>query len=201
MESKIAANFIVMRTEDEEIFGVTDRGRSRSMGDIAKILGVKNANHVSAAVSLYFLHKNGLLWLTGGRSSVINDAEQIQYIRENLDALEALAEEIGPVVSNSKYVSAGRAFALCIEARDIGKYEKAVAFMRELCGLESPSPIVLKLQGRLVDNRVSKSKLPRTYIYGLMIKTFGFYVSGKKCETLRLGAQESFPSLGPVIEI
>jgi hypothetical protein len=193
--AKKSLPFLIMRTDDKKLFDIMDSGIIRTMGDLAKFHNIRYGNTVAAATKIVVAHQTGKLTWSGGSMASISRSSQLDYMNKHSVELEREAAFVNSIAREKKYFPITQGIALALESQEKGLIEKAHEFLEMTADVRPASEMPRKMRARLMDNATSKARLPRSYIYGLMIKAFKLFADGKSISTLRGTTGEEFPQL------
>lgn len=192
-----ACQFIVLRTDDEEVYKVLDSGIGRTVGDAIGNMGITLAKEVAAIAKLVLFYDNDVLTMRGagggGRASRITRSHVIDYIEEHQDELEKQAHYCTQLRANKNIVSPVLSGALLHLGKRSGKGD-IETFITNLY-LGGSQDAAFDLRERLIRNKDSKLKLNRDYIFGLMIKSYKSFLNGTRPGTLKIVEGEGYPKM------
>ncbi len=188
--------FLVLRTEDEEVYKVLDAGLSRTTGDALQQMGISAGKEVAAVALMVLRYDYGAITSFGNnrdKCNRITRSKVIDYIEEHHKALEKETAEVMALRAQKRILSTsiGAAFLHLANRRGIGD---PWSFIRNLY-LGGTQDSAFDLRERLIKNNSAKLKLPREYIFGLVIKAYKSFVNGTRPGVLKIIEGEEFPKL------
>ena len=197
--SKKACQFLVMRTDDDELFKVIDCGASRTVADV---LGGSYIRESAAAVKYVLCFKKGTISPNGNgpathktKLSTTPRGEIIEYVLENQKELASYAAFARSLYGQQPLLSVAQAVAL--QHLVFLKYksvEKCQQFLSSVY-LGKSDDSASDLRDRLTKNVATVHKLPMNYIFALLIKAYRSYHNGTRPGVLKMADGETFPSL------
>lgn len=187
--------FAVMRNAKKEIFKVIDSGIKRTGGDALATCGVKNASWISAIIKSYNAIKKQRSQDTRQSGGLSNSQVLSMYFPN-----ERLWQEIfkkAQMYYNdfSKIINGSTIGGLYAVFHEISPSD-AEAFFDGLCkGVAlTESDAVFVLRQRLMNDKMSKGRLPQQYKLALMIKAWNLFRAGKPAKILKWNSiDEEFP--------
>lgn len=198
VDSGITCPFLVLKTDDDEIYKIMDCGLKRSLNDVA---GLPHTSPIStvAAVALHYV--NGTLTCRAGATGLgkkISRIHMLEYMEANSEDIQRALEFIEPLYQKSHLMSRtlGASFIFCAGLK--GLHEKAKEFMTRVFEGTSPNTSAHDLRERLIKNSMTKSthtKLKTGYVFALTIKAFRSYCNGTRPGVLKVGEDEDFPQI------
>jgi hypothetical protein len=194
VESNLAQPFILMRTDDEELYKVLDCGKPRSVSDVVRI---PVSGQCSAAASLALGYQRKTLTLLGFKKRN-SRVEQIEFVEKNSVELLAAVQLAARLTSNHLNLiakSATAAFQFLCEPRH---GERSEAFLNHVYTGDLPESITFVLRERFTKHRMEvKGAMPAQAGLALLIKSFNMHYTGAKFNRygLRLEDGEAFPEI------
>ncbi len=196
VESDRAQPFILMRTDDEELYKVLDTGAKRTVADA---LGIINGNMVTAIANLALGYDKKLL-TPMSYAKKISRVELIEYVEKNAEALQdagQLGSRLTSCHLNLVAKSVPSAFAF-LARRNFG--QRADEFLMHVYSGDQPDGITSILRDRYLKSRVGTTRnanLPSQMALALMIKAFNVSVKGTTLSksALRMQDGEAYPQI------
>ena len=187
-ESGIAQTFLVMESDDEELFKVIDAGVKRTVGDA--LIGCTYSASIPAVARWVMAYELQSVSKTAfsGASAVAKKFTQIEIINYCQDNLEPLTEAMSyctPLYNNTKLMPLAVAGALyCIAAQKDDYIDKGRDFLQKvyISGGENAAG---DLRNRLIGNKGSRSKIPPGYLFGLSLKALKSFCNDTRPATLK----------------
>jgi hypothetical protein len=185
--------FILMRTDDEELYKVIDSGIKRTVGDAC---GLMNGGAITAVANLVCAYEKGQL-TTLSFTKKPNRVELIEYVESHANEVTMAVQMASRLTTKMNLVSKSVPGAFLVLARrEHG--EKADAFLMHVYTGNLPDSACALLRDRFLKSRVSSaSSLPSQYALALMIKAFNAHIKNSKVGTLKMVDGESFPKIIP----
>ncbi len=203
VKSGMACPFVIMRTPDKSVFDVTDQGRSRSMGVLAKQHGVAYYNDIaSTVVKILVMKKWPDSW--GGptmtRKLGVERSAIVASIVKHKDILEELATWNINAAKGKRFISRTIGLSLLFLAHEKGELENAKKFLSEVYGLAaSTSPVSLLLHNRLVENAIEGSqhseRLPVRTIMAFTVKAYVAWRDKRDLRIIKMVDNELMPKI------
>lgn len=205
VQSGIKTPFLVMESQDDELYRVLDCGIKRTVSD--GLIGVQFAAKMPSMARYILVYTNGLL--TRGLSSVsvvsnrgasvdlFTTSSLIEFCESNREDMEQSLAFCSPLYSKRKIFALSMGAALHFIASQSGKGPEAESFLSSLYGgHDSSGDARINLAiARLEENSKSRAKLPNTYIFGLVIKAFVAVVKNQPLKVLRWCEGEEIPQI------
>lgn len=193
IESNTTQQFLMMDTDDEELYKVLDCGLRRTVGDAAHIC---NAPSAGAVAMLAIAYKNdGLTTFNVIRSKRPSRIEIIEFLQRNDQEIQDAISIMSHLTNkNQNFAPKTVGAALILLGKPM--YGELVSeFMAQVYSGGSPESCCFDLRERFIKMRMSRGKYPSQYYFGLMIKTLNCFIKGTRLGTLRMGEDESFPKI------
>jgi len=193
VQSGRAQKFLLLKTNEPEIFKIVDCGLKRAIGDSMQLA---NATNVSAAARWILAIEKGQVGpLSGSANATMTRSEIMDFISANNDELQSFYTLVNSFYKGSKLLprSAAAAFLWLAYQRGAEVFETAEAMLEKLYSGKNCDGAINDLRNRLISNTGSRAKLPGGYVMGLLIKTFKAVMEGKKSIVLRFIENEKYP--------
>lgn len=175
---------------DGDTFDTIDCGVKRNGSDTLSLLGEKNTNVLSAAISFLINMERGSLT----HRPKISNAE----IRRKLEHTPEIRRSVGFVSSFSKpcLMPASNLAGLhyLFAKVNVGVADCFVDGVINGTGLSEDSPI-FQLREKLIASKLRRLSFPRAYWPALAIKAWNLFFLDKQVKYLRLLETEKFPSI------
>jgi len=203
LQSGKGQSFLVMESNDEELYKVIDAGLRRTVAD--GIIGIQFAKSMPSIARWVQAYDTRNCQQTSrspseasvkpGTTSWPTQCELIDYCISNQEVLSEAASYVNALYTQTKLLplSIGGAVYALAAARN-GRLEKAKTFLQQVY-LEGGSSAAGDLRNRLIANRGSKSKIRAGYLFGITIKAFKSYCNGTRPGVLKWSKDEDFPSI------
>jgi len=197
---------LVLRTDDEKLFGVIDSGISRTAADALMQLNHHNAQVVAAAARIICMYDKGLLTRFGSsqmkktiesetelKITVVSRGDIISYSQTHADTLMEFSKLACDLYREKSILPKSLSCAFLEIAARKNK-EKAIEFISHVYRGDT-TDIAYLLRERFIKNKILHSNAPQSYQFGLLIKAFKAFLSGVKLEVLKIVDGEPFPKL------
>lgn len=192
IESGTTQQFLMMDTDDDELYKVLDCGLKRSVGDAAHI---NNSTMVCASASLALGYLNSTLtqfsYLKKNQRS-----EMIEFVQKHDEQLQEAHRLMGSLTGHHQNLAprtVGAAFVVI--SRMAGHSDRGVDFMSHVYAGDVSGTACHDLRERFIRMRMEKAKYPSQYYLALMIKAFNSYTQGTRPAQLRMQDSESYPKI------
>lgn len=199
VQSGKAQTFLVLQSNDEELYKVIDAGLRRTVSD--GLIGIQYSKSIPSIARWVQAYETRTLQpsnRTGGealkkRINAPTQCELIDYCLGNQEILSEAARFTNPLYEQTRLLPLSMGGAIyVINASRNGHLEKAKSFLKQVY-LEGGNTAAGDLRNRLIANRGVKSKLPPGYIFGITIKAFKSYYNGTRPGVLKWAKDEEFP--------
>lgn len=190
-------SFIVLRTNDIDLFKVTDAGIKRQVSD--GLHGVNNALVVAAASRWVRNYELGILTVNAHSSHgaeykraghAASQIELIEYAEDHKDILQECATFCHSLYQSSRLIPSSITTALMVIAADKGHKKEAESFITSLYNGEGNSSSAHDMRNRLIVNKGARAKLPAGYMFALILKAFKSYLNGTRPGSLKINDSE-----------
>lgn len=195
VESGKNAPFIVMRSNDEELYKIIDCGIGRSLADA--IYGSQYAKCIAAATRLVLVYDSGLITSTSsnavGSKKTLTRGSVLDYIEKHKDALAEQSSFIYSLYSQSRITATSISTAfLHIASRKTP--EKAREFITNVYTGEAIDSSK-DFRDRMIKQMGSKGRFRQEYVFALLIKAWKSFKNGTRPGTLKIADGEVFPQI------
>ena len=170
--------FIVMTSDDAELYKILDAGIKRKVSDVFS--QVLNAKDITAFGG------------NGGKGTP--RGEQIQFMNDNMELLSASITFCRPLYSANRIIPLSQSSAIYVLAK-LKNLDGAEKFLSNVYDGGDYGTVEREMHQRAVKNATSTAKVPHTYMFGLLIKSLNAVREGKKSIMLRLTEGEDYPLL------
>jgi hypothetical protein len=186
LRSGKAQQFLVMESNDEELYKVIDAGLRRTVGD--GLIGMPYAKLIPSiarwvkayeAQAIFFSQRFGADAKTGRNKSAATQVEMIEYCISNHVLLSEAAGFVNKMYAETKLLptSIGGAIYVIGENRNLGN--KHQDFLEKVY-IEGGTNAAGDLRNRLIADRGSKAKLGKGYIFAITMKALKSYCNGTR---------------------
>lgn len=198
IQSNTTQKMLVTRGVPYEAFATIDSGKNRSIGDVASIAGVTNANSVSSAarvmMQLELIHE-----VSDEHSLRPTRAELLDYTLKNNDQLQTSYKAI---IRSRVSILLGVAGPIALHAilSKAGLGERADQFFLELgTGLFDRDDVThyppYQFRQKLIQLRSGRARFQLPVFVAMTIKAWNAFISGKRLQLLRFSPGETFPKI------
>lgn len=198
IESGMAAPFILMECDDEQLYKIIDAGMKRTIGDV--LIGASQACLIGAAARWVINYDKQELSASHDRTyssgGFTTRGQVIDYVEKNMQPLQADAALCLPLYREWPILPVSTAVAIMhIAKRNPIDSDRVETFFRNVYSGESRGDSSWDLRERCLKNSASKAKLPKQHIFALTIKALKSYLNGTRPGVLKFIAGEEFPRL------
>jgi len=190
VRSGVPCQFIVMESNDEDLFSVIDAVMRRTEADVT---GVKNGVNIAAASRLILAYEKRMFASVNssisGCTTCLSRSDVIDFIVNNDAKLQAIHSQVRLFgkKQNLLPLTIGSLIMWIFKSNP-----KAIEFLKEVYGGNGSSSAI-DLRERIIRNKLSKSKLPGNYILALTLKACRSYMNGVRPGVLKVTDGEEFP--------
>jgi hypothetical protein len=203
VESRRGQWFLVMKSNDEELYKVIDSGLRRNVGDALIGLPYGRAfSSIARWVQAYWARlitqqtKDPHTAMLGRKTTrSMSQAAVIEYCEEHAAILGEAAAFTNHLYEQTRILPLSMGGALYVIGKTTGHEEKAQAFLRQVYVEGGSHSAANELRNRLTANRGAKAKLPAGYIFGITLKAFKSFCNGTRPSKLAWEKGEPFPEL------
>jgi hypothetical protein len=195
IKSNASCPFIVMETNDDELYKVIDAGQKRTIGDVIKL--VDNANSVASIGSLIVKYKSNQLSAANEGNFQRNGSSRsvtIEFIEKNLEQISECAKFVLELYRQKKIMPVSHAGALFFLGSEKNK-TRTEDFVRSVFLGTSRDDAAWTYREKLLEEMRSKRKLPKPTMFALGIKSLRSALNGTCPDILKLQSNEPFPKL------
>ena len=190
--------FLVMTSNDEELYKVIDAGLHRTVSD--GLMGVSYSKAIPAVARWVQAYESGSL-SPGGRSGgeaggdqKPSQCELIDYCISNQQVLSEAAAFVAPLYDRTKLLRPSIGASIYVISATRGHLEKVKEFLTQVY-ISGGNTAANDLRNRLIVEQRSKSKLTAGYIFGITIKAFKSFLNGTRPGVLKWAKDEGFPNI------
>jgi len=192
--------FLVMESDDEDLYKVIDAGLRRTVQD--GLFGMPYAKAIPSIARWVQAYENKTL-KSGSRNGSEATAfgklfptqcEMIDYCKSNQESLTSAACFVNPLYEKTRLLPMSMGGAIYVISDLRGCVEKAKSFL-QLVYLEGGNTAAGDLRNRLIANCGGKSKLHHGYVFGITIKAFKSFCTGTRPGVLKWAKDEPFPTI------
>lgn len=187
-----AQPFLVMRSNDADLYKVLDCGVGRTVGDA--LGGLSHSKEVAAVARMVCMYDHKCLTVGGfnpERSNKVSRTSIIDYIEEHVDELSKVVNETINLNAKRRILTPVIGAALLHLANRKGG-DTGLTFIRNVY-VGGSADSAFDLREKLIRNVSSKAKLRREYVFALLIKAYRSFVQGTRPGVLRVSDGEAFP--------
>jgi hypothetical protein len=196
VKSGVSLYFHIITGLDDKVFDVLDTGKNRNACDIFYIDGIKNANKIPSMIQLYEAIKNGQI---DSQSIQKNSKHSNSSLLDLYYKKPIFWDEVASK-SNSWYKSFAKILAPSTIGGfyalfyDISPYQ-AELFFDQLCtGLNLTNNSIGLLRVKLMQDKMSNTKMTTVYKNALIIKNWNNFRRNKEVKLVKFDPQvELFP--------
>lgn len=208
IKAGVAIKTFVTRGVEHDSYTTFDCGRHRTVGQLIGMQGIANYNTVAASITTSFKLANNMVV---GENHGLDKGRG----RTNSMMIEMFNQDRDLYVSCGLFAVEMRNRCSILECSIIGgvthflvrhcgyNIEFVKGFFRSVCSLDTCEiPILDLLRKRLIENKTTLRKTPRSVIVALLIKTWNFYVTGTTRKVLAFDAtKEDYPKFIKACEL
>jgi len=183
--------FLVMESNDEELYKVLDVGLRRTVSD--SLPGVEYSHDIPPIARWLMMYDSGNNRQgarSGGDRSASNGVathvEVVEYCEKNNEILVEAASFVTKLYPTTKILPKSIGGALYVLA---ASNPQKLARMKEFLTavyISGGDDVAGDLRNRLIANRVNRAKLSNAFMLLLTIKAFSYYLAGVRPGTLKL---------------
>lgn len=194
VESGTTQQFLLMTSDDDELYKILDCGNTRTVGDATM---VANASSVVAVSRLALAVERKEITAFGFKRKLAR-LDLIEWVQRNNEEVQ-LANKQAVVCYNAgqNLLPKSAATTLLYLAHAAGHGDAAPMFLRHVLVGDEPDTAAFDLRTRLLKMKLQTGKFPTQYYLALAIKCFNASVTGKRLSTsaLRMQDGEEFPEM------
>jgi len=191
VECNQAQPFLLMQTDDDELYKVLDCGLRRSVADAAHI---SNGCSVTAIASLVMGYRKGLI-TQHGYTKKNNRIEMIEFIQAHNTKLQEAHCYVRSLLMKTQNLCPQSAAAALVFLASDQHGNKASEFIGMVYHGGEAGTLTNDLRERFIKMRMTKGQVVSQYYLALLIKTFNAFVTGSKLGVIKLLDSESYPQI------
>jgi hypothetical protein len=181
----------------DDVFQVIDSGKPRSAGDVFKIAGVKNYNHLAAIIQLYNnIYKNESTSASVTIENRLSAKELLYLYKENNKYWDDIVKRsINYRLAFQGVLSISEIGSLMALFDNYGDVESD-RFMFQLCkGVDVKNNTIILLRNKLISDKLNtQHKMTASIRRALIIKTWNCFIQNKEPKILRFKPEiEDYP--------
>lgn len=182
---------VVVEGIEDDLFHVINTGKSRSLSDVLKIAGEKDAPNLSTTL-IRLTEYTRSSQSVGSTQAAVSTSEAFDV----LNMLPRVRESVAYCRTLGDVVAASRSAWLHCVTQDACPRLSDEFFSKLASGemLPTNSPIYL-LRARLISEKQGKARLPLVEVLALMVKAWNAHVEGRPLKNLKWAVSEQFPVL------
>lgn len=190
-----ACQFLVLTTDDPDIYKILDSGAKRSVADV---IDVEHRLEISGAASWILQYDRKALTQDsrqGGKKAnqVILRSETIEFVDRNRKELQRLANDVALLHKESKLIVESYGIAMAYLANRTAGDDSGSRFVEALYK-GTHNSVIGALRNMLTNERLSKKKWKASFRFGLIIKAYNYWRDGKLTDELRFRVGEAYPT-------
>jgi len=205
LEAVVQANksqtFLVMQSNDDELYKVIDSGLKRTASD--SLIGIPYAQNMPAIARwVQSYESQNFSPMTrkargnreNGKTSLDTQVAIIEYCLEHQRILGEAAQFVVSIWVESKLLPISMGAALYVLASRRKLKESVQQFLQSVY-VTGGDNVAGDLRNKLTLNRSSRNPIPQGYVFGILIKSFRSYCNGTRPGILKWAKDEAFPVL------
>ena len=196
VESGKTQKFLVLRTNDKDLFTVTDSGSPRRASD--SLLGYSYASQIASISKWVIGYDNDVVFQTNTNVQIgklMTRFDHVEFCRDHAELLSECAAVSMHLYATTKLLSSNIAGALRYVAITAGHpKEKVDDFLRQVY-VDGGTTAANELRNRLIANQATRSKLPSAYLFGIALKALKAFLEGRRVGLLKWGDKEPLTRL------
>lgn len=192
VKAKKPARFVLLTSNDPQMFEIIDCGIKRTVGDV---IDVPSPNSVAAVASKVLSIEQGTI---SSRSVYRKPrrSEIISFIRENTNPLVEAVRTSDSAGRKTRMLPISLAGAFVYIASKKNDPAVVKKFIADVYSGDSSGDAAKVMNRKLIDNITSRtSRFPAAYMFALLIKAWNSYRKGTVPGQLKLDERESFPQI------
>jgi len=195
--------FLVMESNDEELYKVIDAGLKRTASD--GLIGIPFAKSLPSIARWVMAYEQQSLFMGARYPSeaaagsycqfgFITQSAMIDYCIDHHGILSEAASFVNPLYSQTKLLPLSIGGAIFVLGSKCKKGDRTTTFLQHVY-VEGGINAAGDLRNRLIANRGSKARILSGYMFGITIKAFKSFCNGTRPGNLKWSKDESFPTL------
>jgi len=191
IEANAPQPFLLMETDDDELYKVLDCGLKRTVADAAH---VNNGSSVAAIAKLAVAYKDGLI-TQHSFAKKSTRIDLIDYIQNHNEALQDAYGFVRALSTKTQNLAPYSAPATLIIIASHWHGNRPKEFLEAVYHGTQPGSICNDIRERFIKMRMAKGQMAAQYYLALMIKAFNAFASGTKLGVLKMNESESYPQV------
>lgn len=194
VESGLTQPFVVMETNDSELYKVLDSGIGRTVGDA---IGTREyVTATSAIARLVCLYDKKLLTAYGGSVAKLGRLDLIEFAQTNAEKINGMIHFVQPLFEKSPIITPSIMCAALMLGERRYNGGKPQDFAASVYSGMEPDTAAWVLREKMIKNSQSRMhKLNRIYVFALTVKSLKNYCEGNRVSQVRLSKGEPFPEI------
>jgi hypothetical protein len=194
VEANKSQEFIVMESNDDDLYKVIDAGIKRSVGDALRQANgnLENITLIPAVARWVFRYDNKDITLRGGGKTGASHPAMVGYCEENQQLITQAIQIASPLYKQTKLLATSIGGMLYMIAARAGKSDEGEAFLKNVF-LDGGPNAAGDLRNRLIANKTSRARLNNNYLAGISIKALDLYLKGSRKGVLSWREGEELP--------
>lgn len=194
IQSKKTMPFLVMQTDDEELYKVIDSGVNRTIADAVHI---QYGSAIVPIVGLVMAYEANTITMWNRNSNSTKAptrSQKIEYILNRQRELSRIAAIVSELYRHHRIVAtsiSGALMEICLK-KGIGEYGEQ--FIRQVYTGDKEDA-TRDLRERFIRDAMSKTRLTTEMRFALTIKAFNSWMQGTRPGVLRIVDGETFPKV------
>lgn len=194
--------FLLMESNDEELYKVLDCGAKRTEGDV--LVGIKYAGILPAMAKWMNVYEKDALspgLYAPSAVCTLSRSEVIEFCKVNQETMVESAEFISPLYSKTKLLPITISGAILATAMKNSPniVDDVKAFFEQVylgSGYERiRGQAALDLRNKLIQEAGSRSKYPSGYIFAIVIKCLHGFLKNYSIKSIRFSEGEKLPKI------
>lgn len=198
VRSQTIQPFLLLETDDDELYKVIDAGNKRSVADALSGEYRKEIATAARWIVLYDLGGICSTGITANKEAQCTRSLCIEFAEKQHPALQPLVSTCFHLNSKFHIVAPSMAAAVAFIAnRDYPQAEAGLVdkFIQNTYDGESSNDAARDFRERIIRSKVGSARLHRCHVLALLIKSLRSYLNGTRLSVVRLNEGEAFPRL------
>jgi hypothetical protein len=194
--SKKPIYFIVAKGVDKSVMTVIDTGKSRNATDVFSINKIENYNKIPSMISLYESLKMGYQYTTGTAKKYLTNDILLSLYNERPNYWQQISKTTTNwYMSFSRILSPSLIGGLYATFKELDE-DMAYSFFSMLCsGMDVTNKSIILLRNRLIQDKMSNTKMQLGQKIALIIKVWNFYRTDVEAKVIKYNPSvEDFPT-------
>ena len=187
--------FLVMESDDAELYKLLDCGMKRKAADA--LTGDFKGIIPSVARLVVAYDQRAITQSNLTNGSYLTQVQIVNFCEDNHESLVEAARVANPLYTSTKILPVSISAAIhFISERNSARRGKAESFLKAVyLGDGAEGTAANDLRNRMTLQRTSKAKLRSSYVFGLTMKAFKFWLERKRPGTLKWVENEPLPTI------